>query len=136
MAMLEITTGNEMNLSAALPISNQGVAFMRIENFLAPAHRTELLRAVADRRHLFTAAQVTTKEPNFRSALVQYHVPDIFPLLRELIASCVPVLTRALGMNDFYPSEIEMQFTAHPAGAFFKRHRDNVSELTSRRAIS
>jgi Rps23 Pro-64 3,4-dihydroxylase Tpa1-like proline 4-hydroxylase len=107
-----------------------------MEGFLSRSDHSHLLRLVALYKDCFTASTTTTKAPGFRNSLVLYSLPEIFPLLTELIDSCVPVVTRSLGLRDFIPSSIEMQLTAHRAGGFFKKHRDNTDHATARRLIS
>ena len=110
--------------------------YCRIENFLTERENQRLLEVIYKKKPCFAPSETTTGEPNYRKSLVFYPDDRYVSDLLELIRSCMPVATQALGRDLFHIGEIDVQVTAHNDGDFFKIHRDSGGGRTRRRFIS
>jgi SM-20-related protein len=110
--------------------------YCRIENFMSERENRHLLKVIYKRMPCLETSETTTGEPNYRKSLVFYPDEQCFPGLLELIESCIPFVTRALGRKPFHIREIDIQVTAHNDGDYFKIHSDSGGGRTRSRSIS
>jgi Rps23 Pro-64 3,4-dihydroxylase Tpa1-like proline 4-hydroxylase len=110
--------------------------YCRVENFLAEHENRRFLEMIYRNACRFEPSSTTTKEPNYRKSLVFYPPDEYFAKLPELINSCLPFVTRALGKSRFTVREVDLQVTAHNDGDFFKIHSDRGSGKTRNRSIT
>jgi SM-20-related protein len=110
--------------------------YCKVENFLAERENRRFLDLILGNACRFEPSSTTTGEANYRKSLVFYPPDECFPMMLELIESCLPFVTRALGKNRFPVREVDMQVTAHNDGDFFKIHGDRGSGRTRNRSIT
>jgi SM-20-related protein len=103
-------------------------------NFLDTPTCDALLRWVTSNEHAFGKASVIGDQ-SWRNAAVI----STFPYdndIRERLRPMVPAAARRLGIPEFEAGVIEVQFTCHRDGGYFRAHADDGMPETNGRLIS
>lgn len=107
-------------------------------NVLAQNVRNDILDEMIQAEQAFGPATVSTKVQQARRAKVMFDlnkVPSsaaVYALVKEL----TPTVHKAFGNVGDAPTHLEVQFTAHGDGDYFRIHNDNGSEDSKNREIS
>ncbi|HTL90030.1 MAG TPA: 2OG-Fe(II) oxygenase [Leptolyngbya sp.] len=117
-------------------MSYQPAQFIQIEDFLAPADRSDLLKYVLDRENQFVSTTTSTGAIDYRKSQILYQFEAYEHWMIQKVASIVPSLLESWKIQPFSISQIEIQLTAHNDENYYKIHNDNGSEDAANRILS
>lgn len=111
-------------------------AYLQLEQFLTPEEHQQLYAYVIAQADQFVPTSTFTGQANYRESVVLYSFPDYADLIAQRIQSVLPKVLEAFGIEQFPPSQIEAQLTAHNDQNYYKVHNDNGSPDTATRELT
>lgn len=103
--------------------------------FLTSEFHNEILTYAVNNWNQFHEAVTVDKNKEWRQARVLFESPLFNRFQLELI-NILPQVFNQVDVNQFLPSLIEIQLTAHGHNNFYRRHNDNGTDGTSKRKLS
>ncbi|MEX2409542.1 MAG: 2OG-Fe(II) oxygenase, partial [Rhodovibrionaceae bacterium] len=106
------------------------VPFARLEKFLDPARRAEVMDFARQNLSVFRRSHVLigtdhAYDTSVRSSRVAMEPKSIAPWFKPLVEEALPQVFARLGYAPFEVAKIELQMTAHLDGDFYTVHNDN-----------
>ena len=116
-------------------------AFVRLENFLDPAHHHEMLALMTSGAEAFEPSTVGADGVNGREPRVVLTsrishrlvaIEGVRQWMRPLIEECLQSIATRLGVAPFVTASIDIKCTVYGDQCFFKTHSDSISFPTRR----
>lgn len=116
--------------------------YLRIEGFLAPEERRDLLEHAIRREAEFATSGVlgsdgtSTVDPAYRSSRTLFEVDPAFEALERRLRRALPYVRSELELPWFPVTRVERQLAAHQDGGFFGPHTDDGQEAVAGRRLT
>ena len=112
--------------------------YLQIDNFLPEEEYQQVLETAFNKQSKFQDSRTVTNTENYRQSLILAgkEFSEVYYLVKNKLLETFPSLLNQLKHPEFSVSHVEMQMTAHNAGALYKVHTDAGSEKTKTRELT